>query len=77
MRNYFIELTNNILSLHRYSKRTIAIIADATLCVLCTWLAFIVRSEYWLVIKPRLEVSILSLFINLPNFIQVTSSSLI
>ena len=59
MRNYFIEFTNNILSLHRYSKRTIAIISDATLCVLCTLLAFTVRSEYWLALKPRLDVSIL------------------
>ena len=59
MKNYFIELTNNILSLRRYSKQTIAIITDVTLCVLCTWFAFTVRSEYWLALKPRLEVSIL------------------
>ena len=53
------KLFNNILSLDRYTKRSIAIITDASLCVLCTWIAFSVRSVYWLEIKPSLVESVL------------------
>ena len=39
------EISNSILSLPRYSKRAIAIITDVALCVVCTWLAFVIRLE--------------------------------
>mgnify|MGYP001057530362 CR=1 FL=1 len=42
---YFKEFSKNILSLHRYSKRTIAILTDLALCILCSWLAFTLRLE--------------------------------
>ena len=45
MEKYLKEFANSILSLHRYSKRSIAIITDVALCILCTWLAFILRLE--------------------------------
>ena len=45
MNKYLEESSNNIISLHRYSKRTIAIITDMALCILCTWLAFVLRLE--------------------------------
>lgn len=60
MSSYFKEFSNYTLSLHRYTKRSIAMITDAFLCILCTWLAFTVRSKYWLTIKP--EIEILTLF---------------
>ena len=45
MTNYNNEFIENISSLNRFSKRTIAIITDIALSVLCTWLAFIIRLE--------------------------------
>ena len=59
MINYIKKFLNNILSLHRYSKRSIAILTDASLCFLCTWIAFAIRSEYWLALNPKIEVLIL------------------
>ncbi len=45
------EISQNILSLHRYSKRSIAIVTDLALCILCTWLAFFLRLEELIVFK--------------------------
>ena len=59
MQNYIYNFSNSIFSFHRYSKRLIATICDVILCILCTWMAFAVRSEYWLAIKPEIDKSIL------------------
>ena len=59
MINYIKKFLNNILSLHRHSKRLIAILTDASLCLLSTWIAFIIRSEYWLALNPEIDVLIL------------------
>ena len=59
MINYIKKFLNNILSLHRYSKRLIAILTDASLCFLCTWIVFIIRSEYWLALNPETDILIL------------------
>ena len=59
MSNFIKKISEKIFSLHRYSKRAIAIVSDATLCVFCTWFAFAIRSEYWLSIKPQMDRSIL------------------
>ena len=59
MDNYIKKLLNNTLSLHRYSKRLIAIITDALLCIICTWIAFLLRSEYWISLKPTIEIPLL------------------
>ena len=45
------EFIKNITSLHRYSKRSIAIITDVGLCILCTWLAFWIRLEEFILFK--------------------------
>ena len=45
MSNYIKEFSNYILALKVYTKRIIAIINDVGLCVLCTWLAFVLRLE--------------------------------
>ena len=59
MSNYIREFSNNILSLHRYSKRLIALMTDLGLCILCTWIAFTLRYEYWLALNPEIETTIL------------------
>ncbi len=51
MRNFVKEISENILSLHRYSKRVIAILTDFALCILCTWLAFFLRLEQLILFK--------------------------
>ena len=59
----------SILSLNRYSKRTIAIITDACLCILCTWLAFIIRLEELIFFKDlKISPAIISVFIAIPIF---------
>ena len=35
----------SLVSLHRYLKRAIVIITDIFLCIICTWLAFVLRLE--------------------------------
>lgn len=59
MDNYIKKISNNTLSLSRYSKRSIAILTDTLLCILCSWIAFVVRSEYWIYLKPTVELSLL------------------
>ena len=59
MNNFIKKISNKILSLDRYSKQSIAIFTDGILCILCTWIAFFVRSEYWSSIKPEINASIL------------------
>jgi FlaA1/EpsC-like NDP-sugar epimerase len=39
------EVSGNIINLHRYVKRIIAILIDIGLCIFCTWLAFYLRLE--------------------------------
>ena len=51
MNNFIKELSESILSLHRYSKRAIALSTDASLCILCTWLAYVLRLEELVLFK--------------------------
>jgi FlaA1/EpsC-like NDP-sugar epimerase len=51
LRNYIKEFSSSILSLNRYSKRTIVMITDIALCTLCTWLAFFIRLEELILFK--------------------------
>ncbi len=39
------KFSKNILQLNRYSKRSIAIITDISLCIICTWLSLYLRLE--------------------------------
>ena len=45
MNTYLKEFINTVTSINRYSKITIAIFTDLTLCIICTWLAFFIRLE--------------------------------
>ena len=63
------EFLSSILSLHRYAKRTIAIITDAALCFICTWLAFTLRLEELILLKDfNFYPALISVIIALPIF---------
>ncbi len=69
MTNYIKEFSNNILSLHRYSKRIIAMVTDMGLCFLCTWIAFILRLEEIIIFKNfNFYTVLVSVIIALPVF---------
>ena len=69
MSNVIKEFASNIINLNRYSKRAIAIITDVSLCILCTWLAFIIRLEELILFKDFNFYSfIISVIIAIPIF---------
>ena len=69
MIKYRKEFSHTILSLHRYSKRAIAIIIDISLCILCTWFAFTLRLEELILFKNlNLSSALLSAIIAIPIF---------
>ena len=69
MKNYIKEFSNSILSLHRYSKRIIAIITDSGLCILCTWLAFTLRLEELILFKDfNFFPAVIAVIIAIPIF---------
>lgn len=69
MKNLIKDISDNIFYLHRYSKRIIAIITDASLCVLCTWLAFVLRLEELILFKDfNFYPALISVVIALPIF---------
>ena len=69
MSNYNKEFLGNISSLNRFSKRTIAILTDVALCILCTWLAFIIRLEELIVLKDfNFYPAVISVIFVIPIF---------
>ena len=69
MKNYHKEISNSIISLHRYSKRSIAIITDLCFCVLSTWLAFFLRLEELILLKDfNFYPVLISMVIAIPIF---------
>ncbi len=69
MDRHIQEFTNNILSLHPNSKRLIAILTDSSLCILCTWIAFILRLEELILLKNFNYVpALISIIIAIPIF---------
>ena len=63
------EISKVILSLHRYSKRMIAIIVDIGLCVLCTWLAYTIRLEELILFENfNFFPCLISIFMAIPIF---------
>lgn len=53
------ESIKNIINLPRYAKRTLAIIIDLGLCILCTWLAFYLRLEKFIKINDETIFAVL------------------
>ena len=69
MNEHIKEFLNNITSLHRYAKRTIAIVTDIGLCILCTWLAFALRLEELILFKDfNFYPALISILIAVPVF---------
>ena len=69
MNNFISGFSDSIFSLHKYSKRVIAMITDASLCILCTWLAFSLRLEELILFKDfNIYPAIISIIIAIPIF---------
>ena len=62
------ERSKNIVDLPRYAKRTIAIIVDLGLCLLCTWFAFYLRLEQFIKIN---DVTIFAVLISISLAIPI------
>ena len=64
-----VKSFKNIVNLPRNAKRTITIILDIGLCVICTWLAFYLRLEEFIKINDITILAVLiSIFISIPIF---------
>jgi len=69
MNNFIKNNLENTFYLNRYSKRIIAMITDACLCILCTWLAFVLRIEELILFKDfNFYPALLSVLMALPIF---------
>ena len=63
------KAARSILSLPRFAKNIVAIIIDLSLCVLCTWLAFYLRLDQFILIQGVvLTAVIVSVALALPVF---------
>ena len=63
------EFSNILLSLPRSSRRNIAIITDICLCLICTWIAFIIRLEELILFKDfNIFSALISVIIAVPIF---------
>ena len=63
------EILNSTFYLPRYSKRLIAMMSDACLCILCTWFAFVLRLEELILFKDfNFYPALISVFMALPIF---------
>jgi len=63
------EILNSTFYLPRYSKRLIAMMSDACLCILCTWFAFVLRLEELILFKDfNFYPALISVIIALPIF---------
>jgi FlaA1/EpsC-like NDP-sugar epimerase len=59
----------SILNITRFEKKTVAIIVDLSLCILCTWLAFYLRLDQFVLIQGVvLTAVIVSVALALPVF---------
>ncbi len=69
MKYYINDFTKNITSLNRFTKKSIAIITDFSLCILCTWLAYCLRLEEMVLLDDlNINTIILSIFLAIPLF---------
>ena len=69
MNNFIKENLKNTFYLNRYSKRIIVMTTDAGLCILCTWLAFVLRIEELILFKDfNFYPALISIFLAIPIF---------
>ena len=63
------DISKNIISLPRYTKRIIAILIDVGLCIFCTWLAFYLRLEEFVKINNVTTLAVeISILLAIPIF---------
>ena len=63
------KLSENLINLSRYTKRTILIILDIGLCIFCTWLAFYLRLEQIVKIDDATTLAVeISVLLAIPIF---------
>ena len=63
------DFLNSITSLHRYNKRAFAIITDIFLCILSTWLAFVIRLDQIILVEYfNFKPALISVAIAIPVF---------
>jgi FlaA1/EpsC-like NDP-sugar epimerase len=63
------DVSKNIINLPRYSKRIIAILIDIGLCIFCTWFAFYLRLEEFILINDITTLAVLiSVLLAIPIF---------
>ena len=63
------DISKNILSLNRYTKRIIVVLTDISLCIFCTWLAFYLRLEQFVNINDITTLAVeISVLIAIPIF---------
>ncbi len=69
MNNFFKEISGSIIPLQLYSKRVLAVLTDVGLCVLCTWLAFILRLEELILFNDfNFHPALISIVIAIPIY---------
>tara|TARA_B100001057_G_C22864449_1_gene955873 strand:+ start:1032 stop:3077 length:2046 start_codon:yes stop_codon:yes gene_type:complete len=69
MNNFFKLFSDYTISLNRYSKRIIVIFTDSILCIICTWLAFVLRLEEFILFKDfNFYPAAISIIIAIPIF---------
>jgi FlaA1/EpsC-like NDP-sugar epimerase len=63
------DISKQLFGLDRYTKKTIAIIADVILCVFAVWLAFYIRLEEFIILKDiNYTPVLLSVILAIPIF---------
>jgi FlaA1/EpsC-like NDP-sugar epimerase len=62
------DTSKNIINLPRYAKKTIAVIIDLGLCILCTWISFYLRLEQFIKIN---DVTLLAVLISITLAIPI------
>jgi FlaA1/EpsC-like NDP-sugar epimerase len=69
MKNLSYLFINYLISQHKYVKRLIIISTDVILCVLCAWLAYVLRLEEIVLFKDfNIYSALISIFIAIPVF---------
>jgi FlaA1/EpsC-like NDP-sugar epimerase len=65
----FPKVSESLINLSRYTKRTIIIIIDIGLCIFCTWLAFYLRLEQFVKINDVTTSAVeISVLLSIPIF---------
>ncbi len=69
MNNFLTSFFNYTISLHRYLKRVLIIFTDSIVCILCTWLAFVLRLEKFILFEDfNFYPAVISIIIAIPVF---------